>query len=253
MKKPKYPRILMLDCESLPNVGTFWSVGRKINIGYENIQQERRLVCISVKWLGGGRIYSFHAKLPADEKDMLAKVWRFMEQSDAVVAHNGDRFDIPYIKTMGIVHGLPPLPPFKQIDTLKIAKRKFYFNSNRLDYLGHRLGVGKKIKTDYGLWLACLRGETKALRKMVAYNRQDVLLLERVFNKLRPHVPNIFNAILRATDKGAPACSSCSSGRIQYRGYYTGKTSIYKRFQCLSCGVWGREPKAHYTARTVGL
>ncbi|MGH7867674.1 MAG: hypothetical protein ACREP9_08610 [Candidatus Dormibacteraceae bacterium] len=79
------------------------------------------------------------------------------------MAHNGDYFDIPWVKGRLLFHGLPPMRPIPTIDTKALASRHFYLNSNRLDYLGQYLGVGKKIKTDYDLWLDCMNGDEKAL------------------------------------------------------------------------------------------
>lgn len=243
MKKNKEPRILIHDIESLPNVGTFWRPGTKVNIGYENILEERRICVIGWKWLGDNKVHVGAAKSPAAERRLLVRFAKQMAKADAVVAHNGDKFDIPYIRTRATFHKVPTLAPVKQIDTLKIARSKFMFNSNRLDYLGQFLKCGNKIKTEYSLWKRCLAKEKKAYDEMVKYNVQDVLLLEKVYKKLAPYFPA---HLTRALYGAADTCSnlSCESTKTQRRGWSYTKTAKYARFQCTECGTWSRSRTA---------
>jgi len=74
---------------------------------------------------------------------------------------------------------------YPQFDTLKVAKKKFLFNSNKLDYISEFLGFGNKIKTDMSLWdKIILHKDNEAMIKMVEYCDMDVELLEKVYNKL---------------------------------------------------------------------
>src|SRR5690606_22237071 len=70
-------------------------------------------------------------------------------------------------------------------DTLKVAKKKFMFNSNKLDYISEYLGFGNKLKTSMELWDdIILRQSSSAMDKMIEYCDMDVVLLEKVYNKL---------------------------------------------------------------------
>ena len=108
------------------------------------------------------------------------------------MAHNGDKYDLPFIRTRAIVHGIQMFPKYKSIDTLKIARYKYKFPTNKLDDLGSYLGLGNKIKTDYTLWdRIILNKEEEALEEMIAYCNQDVILLEKVYDKLSQNeLPN---------------------------------------------------------------
>ena len=65
--------------------------------------------------------------------------------------------------------------------TLKLSRSKFKFNSNKLDYIAKYLGMGEKIKTEFGLWKDIVLNKDKdAMAKMVKYCQQDVRLLEKV-------------------------------------------------------------------------
>jgi transposase-like protein len=74
---------------------------------------------------------------------------------------------------------------------------------------------------------------------MVKYNKQDVVLLAKVFNKLRPYVANHFNRELY----GGTGCPRCGSNKIQSRGVQRAITRTYQRFQCQSCSGWFRALK----------
>ena len=81
------------------------------------------------------------------------------------------------------------MPDFVSIDTLKQSRSGFNFNSNRLDYIGKFLGVGRKKDTGgFGLWKSVtLDNDRDALAKMVDYCEQDVRLLQRVHAQLIPY------------------------------------------------------------------
>lgn len=236
------PKILLLDIETLPNKGTFWDC--KINGGYlssDNIIEERSMICASTKWVGvpGMRTYQISAQDPRNDLAVVQSVQEEINEADAVVAHNGDNFDLPWVRTRGIYHKLVPQAPAIQIDTRKIAKRVFNFNSNRLVYLAEFLKLGKKIKTEFELWKDVDAGDEKALTKMVRYNRRDVVLLERVYKVLLPYVSPQINA--RLFDPRAE-CPNCGTDHVQRRGYAYTTQRKYARYQCMApgCGAWYR-------------
>lgn len=240
------PKILLIDIETIPNTVTSWSLKVDGYLDHDNILVERSIICIAWKWLGSEKIHSASVlSHPSKRKGVpdagvLTKIHGALSQADAIIAHNGDRFDVPWILTRLLLTDLPPLPPIPTIDTKLIAKRRFLFNSNRLDYLGKFLGVGQKIKTDFGLWLRAMKGSKKAIEEMVRYNREDVALLERVYLKLRPHVPaQKVNRNLWASE---PVCPSCGSPDLAPRGIGRNRVSEYRRMNCRSCGAWSSQP-----------
>jgi hypothetical protein len=123
-----------------------------------------------------------------------------------------------------------------------VAKSQFKLNSNKLDYIGKLLNVGRKIKTSPGLWLRILKGDRKAINEMVVYNKQDVLLLERVYKKFIPYIPNHLNRELF----GGTGCPHCGSTHIQSRGVHYAISRVYRRWQCQNedCLKWFRTTKA---------
>ncbi len=182
---------LFWDIESAPNIGLFWRSGFKLNVGPENIIKERAIICIGYKWEHEKEAHILYWDKYQNDKAMLAAFIKVLSQATESVGHNSDRFDMPWVRTRALYHGLPPIPEVRQIDTLKWARAKFYFNSNKLDYVAKFLGLGGKIKTEFGLWKDVLLNRCpKALSKMGEYCMYDVILLEQVWKKLNELVPH---------------------------------------------------------------
>lgn len=238
------PKILIYDIEtSLQPVAVF-QLANNDWIDPRNILQERHLVSVCWKWLGHPKIHSVSllddpkrfSKDPHDDKHVAEVFHKVLNEADCLVAHNGDHFDLRYLKTRMLFHGLSAVPPITSIDTYKVAKSQFMMNSNKLDYIGGLLGLGHKKSTPHGLWLDVLRGDPKAIKIMVEYNKRDVTLLEDVFKKLQPYIPNHMSRELF----GGTGCPRCGSSHIQSRGTHKAITKVYQRFQCCKCHGWFR-------------
>jgi uncharacterized protein YprB with RNaseH-like and TPR domain len=211
------------------------------DIHYDNILQEWFIICVAWKWLGQKTIHGAAIEKPCEDKEVIQKVHDVISSADAIIGHNGDKFDLKKFNARAIIHGIPPLPPIIQIDTLKMARSKFKFNTNRLDYIGEILGVGRKVETKKGLWLRVLKGEKKAIKEMLRYNKGDVQLLEDVYNKLKPYCPSKLNMNLFKDSESD--CPSCGSDNTQKRGWNASKTNRKQRRQCMECGHWYSNPE----------
>lgn len=240
------PKILVWDIETSHTLAAIFSLF-KDNTRHSDIIQEWYIICAAWKWLGDKDTQSVSvlddpkrfAKNPNDDYHVVKVLHDILSQADAIVHHYGDNFDIKKLNTRLIHYGFDPLPPIVQIDTYKICKSKFKFMSNRLDYVGHYLGVGGKMDTTPGLWLECLRGVKRAVRDMVAYNKQDVELLEKVYVKLAPFAPTKLNMNHFYGDDEDPVCRLCASSHLQKRGFRYSTVSKFQRYQCQECGAWG--------------
>lgn len=185
--KPK--RKLFFDLETSPNIVFSWRIGNKINLAHDNIIEERAIICVSYKWENENKVYTLSWN-KGDDKQLVQKFAKIIDSADEIIGQNSDRFDIKWLRTRCIYHGVPVSVKFNSIDTLKMARAGFNFNSNKLDYMGSFLGVGNKIKTEYDLWKRIiLEDDKKAMSDMITYCEEDVRLLERVYNKLKGYCP----------------------------------------------------------------
>lgn len=235
-------RVLLIDIETSPNIGYTWGTFETDVI---EVMQPWHLLSFAYKWLGGT---TKCVALPdkkgykpgCDDKAILQDLWDLLNEADVVVAQNGDEFDIKKINTRFIHAGMEPPSPYKTVDTLKIARSRFAFNSNRLNDLGQFLGCGEKMKHQgFGLWKGCMAGDRKAWATMKAYNIKDVDLLEKLYLKMRPWAGTHPNVAICADRK----CPRCGSLRVQARGRTIVQNSIFHRYQCRACGSWSRGQK----------
>lgn len=228
---------LFFDIETSPNIGLFWEAGFKKNIDYSNIIKERAIICICYKWEGDKEVFSLNWDSKQCDKKMLEKFIEVADTATELVGHNGDKFDLAWIRTRCLFHKIPMFPKYTTIDTLKVARSKFRFNSNRLNYIADFLGLGQKIKTEFNLWKDILLNKDKiAMEKMIKYCKKDVSLLEDVFKALQTHIePKTHYGVIFGEDRGScPECGSDELIRVKKTVTATGLTRI--QYRCKTCG-----------------
>lgn len=185
--RPK--RRLFFDLEVSPNIVFSWSVGRDISLTHDSILRERAIICVCYKWEGDSMVHSIEWK-KGDDKELVKRFAKIIDSADEIVTQNGDAFDVKWLRTRCIHHNVPLSPKFNSLDTLKMARAGFKFNSNKLDYMGKFLGAGGKIKTDFDLWKdITLDNCPNAMKEMVDYCKMDVVRLEQVYQRLQGYVP----------------------------------------------------------------
>ena len=241
------PKILIVDLETSPKLAYVWSFW-KTNVGLNQTLSNTYIMSYAAKWLGESKVY-YNETRTENDSELCAQLHTFFDEADVVIAHNGDKFDIPIVRARCIVHGIRPWSPIKQIDTLKVAKREFRFDRNNLAYLAEYLGVEEKEEhknfPGFELWSECLKGNEEAWEEMRKYNIQDVETLEQVYLKLRSwdtRHPSL--AVMQEQDK--VVCPKCGGGHIQFRGYAYTNVSKFRKYQCQSCGGWGRTRFTEY-------
>lgn len=180
---------LFFDLEVSANIVFSWRIGDKVSLPHDSIIKERAIICVCWKWEGEDTVHSIEWNNGCD-RELVKKFAKIIDSADEVIGQNSDRFDIKWLRARCLYHNVPVKVKFNSIDTLKMAKAGFYFNSNKLDYMGQFMGLGKKIKTEPDLWKDITLNNCKvAMKKMVAYCKQDVNLLEKVYMRLQDFSP----------------------------------------------------------------
>lgn len=233
-------KILLLDIETAPNTAYVWGLFKE-NIPLARLLESSYVMCWAAKWYGEKETF-FSSVYHTTMKKMLAGIHSLLEQADAVVHFNGSSFDIPTLNKEFVLHGFRPPAPYKEIDLLQVARKQFRFTSNKLDFIANALKVGQKHETTFELWVKCMNKDKQAWKTMEAYNRQDVLLLERVYDKFLPWIKNHANYALY-TEKGL-VCPNCGSPQVQKRGFAYTALSKFQRYQCSGCGNWFRSNRS---------
>lgn len=238
---------LYFDIETSPNIGYFWKTGYRERIGPEAIVEERKVICICWKFEGQDKVHSVTWDKKQNDYKAIKKFIEVANKADVLVGHNGDRFDIPWVRTRALYHRLEWPPKPISTDTLKRARGNFRFNSNKLDYIAQYLKVGKKIDTGgFGLWKDVIDGQEEALQRMVDYCKQDVVILEKVHQIIENYVPVTLHAgVLRGGEKWT--CPRCASDDVHQFNKRTTKTGIVRfQMRCKSCkGTYTINGKSH--------
>lgn len=170
----------------------------------------------------------------------MKTLWKLLDEADIVITHNGKRFDIPKINSRFLIHSLPPPSPYKQIDTKEVSSKQFGFSSNKLDALAIYFGYNRKLDTDFSLWEKCLKGDKESLDYMLVYNKQDVVVLENVYLKLRPYIKGHPNFGIYY-DIEANQCGHCGSTSLIATGSYYTNVSKFSTYRCSECGSISRK------------
>jgi hypothetical protein len=231
-------RRLFWDIETSPNIMFSWRCGSKLFLGHDNIIRERAIICICYKWEDQKQVHSLTWD-DGDDRAMVEQFAKVIAEADEMVAHNGDKFDIRWFNGRNLIHGMPPVSPAKTVDTLKMAQRHFYLNSNRLDYLGKILLGEGKIHTDFGLWRdIVLDNDPVAMSKMVRYCKKDVELLERVWGRLRDYEPPKTHAAVLASGNCEDRwmCPHCGASNVKKsKTRATARGFVQHQMLCRDC------------------
>lgn len=246
-------KILILDCETSPNTAHVWGLWQQ-NVSINQLMESSYTMCWAAKWLHEKRVM-FDSMKQSKPKEMIRRVHALLSEADMVVHYHGTSFDIPTLNKEFLLHGMMPPPPVKELDLLRVVRKRFRFPSNKLDYVAQRLGLGKKFEHEgHTLWIKCMNGDAEAWRTMERYNRHDVILEEKLYKRLLPWISQHANRNLFNSTNDQLQCPNCGETKYQRRGVQRSATRTYARYQCQACGSWFRDvlaeshPKAHMRA-----
>lgn len=244
MAKHKGPKVLVFDIETAPMVASVWALFDQ-NIGLNMVEKDWHVLSFCAKWLGDPAskvIYKDQrgVKNIEDDSKLLKEIWKLLDEADVTITQNGDKFDIKKLNARFALAGMKPPSPFKSIDTCKIARRKFGFTSNKLEYLTDKLCTKyKKLKhkkfPGFELWKQALANNPEAWDEMEKYNTWDVLSLEELYGVLAPWDTTVNFSLY--TDEENPRCN-CGSTDFKKRGFNYAFASKTQRYQCSDCGAW---------------
>jgi DNA-directed RNA polymerase subunit RPC12/RpoP len=243
-----------VDIETTPNLAHVWQLWGQQHIGLNQLMESSELLCAAYKWHGDPRTNFIvgpsyediaYQVLPYDiANGRLSDLFNAVELADAVITYNGKKFDIPRLNSAFIENGFDVPAPYQQIDLYQTVKRVFGWPSMKLNYVAGKLLGENKVKHEgHDLWVKCMAGDPEAWARMREYNMQDVVITEKLYDKLLPWIPNHPNVLLYTDDPSGIACTYCGSLSYQRRGPRQLATGIYQQYRCNDCGAWFRLTK----------
>jgi hypothetical protein len=238
--KRKGPKLLVLDIETSPIITYNWAMFDQVT-GLGQIKEDWYVLSFAAKWIGEKKVIYADQRNKRDisnDKDLLKQIWNLLNSCDILISQNGTSFDVKKLNARFIMNGFPPPSNFKNIDTYTIAKKKFKFTSNKLEYMADKINKKyKKLKhTKYPgleLWKAVLKGDKQAWRDMEKYNKYDVLATEELYTNLIPWDSSINFSLYH--DSEDHICS-CGSTQVVKNGFHYTSAGKFQRYKCSKCG-----------------
>lgn len=235
-------KILIIDIENSPNLGYVWGLFKQ-NISLTQLNMPGQVISFAARWYGEKKVH-FYSDFHDGHEEMIQAAWDLLNEADAVVGYNSQMFDMPHLNREFILAGLTPPSPYKNIDLYLVVRKQFKFVSNKLDFVAQQLGLGGKTNhTGFQLWLDCMAGDETAWRLMRKYNIQDILLTEKLYERVLPWVPNHPAVGLYDDSGSAQSCPNCGGKDLEKRGFAYTSVSTFQRFVCKGCGKWSRATK----------
>lgn len=234
-------KILHMDIERSPVIATIWGLWG-VNVGIDQLLGDSEVLCCAMSWEDSDEV-EFVSQWKNGRKNMLKKIHKRMEEADAIVTYNGDKFDLKVLNMEFAYFGLGAPAPYKSVDLLKTVKKKFKLTSNKLDYALRYFRLGAKMKTPgHQLWLDVMNKKPEAQDLMEEYNRRDVTEMKKLFQFLLGWgivgMPNM------AAYHREEVCPECGGTHYQHRGSVLVNLLRYQRYRCNDCGHWFRGNKS---------
>lgn len=236
-------KILHLDIETAPSLAHVWGIWQQ-NVALNQLIVPGYLLSWAAKWDGEREVHFMRVRhedgivVPESRRAMLRGIHDLLCQADAVVTYNGASFDLPTLNSEFAQEGMTPPPTVPNIDLMLAVKKRFRFPSYKLAYVSKALGVGSKVKHEgHALWVACMNEDPRAWERMARYNKGDVRLQERLYQRILGWIPNHPNRALWAREGTRPMCPNCGGKRLRSDGLRRTTAQVYRRFVCLDCGA----------------
>ncbi|MEM4134562.1 MAG: ribonuclease H-like domain-containing protein [Candidatus Micrarchaeia archaeon] len=186
----------ILEKDYIKETGQPWYTYPGYKIGYLDIETSTLSAdngyiltwCIKEK---GGKVFSdciqkediFNYEF---DKKVVSSLVEKLSDYKIIVTYYGTNFDIPFIRTRALKWGLE-FPAYGSIYTWDLyytVKSKLSLSRNSLDRACSLLGIKGKTHLDLDVWALATLGDEKALKKVLTHNRFDVIILEKLHDRL---------------------------------------------------------------------
>lgn len=130
----------------------------------------------SAEWKAGKR---------SDDRAIAEEVFRILGGCHIAYAHNGDRFDIPWLRTVALKYGFQ-MPRIKLVDPCQIAWKRYRIGRNSLEAVADFLQLSQsKLHISPDVWRGALMDdEDAAWDLLVKRCVSDVDLLNEVASRV---------------------------------------------------------------------
>lgn len=255
-------RILILDVERLPGITRqFWwdrSDLKNRYVHYETVERLPRTTIVCAKWYDSPDVIRLAEWDKGGRRKFLRNVHNLLSQADTVVGHFITGADLPWLANdLHVEAGLPPLPPFKIIDTLKAIRKAFGAGApfKSLDAFCRIVGLdGKTDRYDpHAMERAVSERSVADRERLVDYCAGDVIATQGLLDWLLPHLPNPPALFVPGKDS-LTTCHRCGHDTEPIPRRYIANVLTYAMRRCTQCKAYSRisiEPERMSIVRSV--
>jgi uncharacterized protein YprB with RNaseH-like and TPR domain len=120
----------------------------------------------------------------SEDREMAAAIFDILKPCHIAYAHNGDRFDIKWLRTVALKYQLE-MPRLKLVDPCSIAWKKYLLGRNSLEAVADFLGLEQKglekMHISPDVWRrALMDNDDSAWNDLILRCQSDVDLLNEV-------------------------------------------------------------------------
>lgn len=261
-------RVLILDVERLDGITQqhYWDRRdlQKRYVHKETVIREPRTTIVCAKWYDQPDVIRLAEWDKGGRGAFLKRVHALVASADIIVGHNIDNADDPWLRgdlffpRIGHKHRpqLPPLPPYKTVDTLKVARQfKSGVQFKSLDALCSILGI--PAKTDSydreRMERAVTEKSVEDRDRLVDYCAGDVVATQGLLDWFRPHIRN-HPALYVDGQDSLTTCHRCGHETEPTNRRYQAAVLTYSMRKCPNCKGYSRisiEPERMSIVRSV--
>jgi ribonuclease D len=178
------PKILYFDTENSPSFGAYY--GKRWDTSILWATDEWRFLMFSYAWNDSpAKVVQSWSEL-----SLVKSMWKLIDEADIVIAHNAS-FDMGHFYSKCLEYHLPTPRPPKVVCTLKMYRKLGKFESNKLDDLCEKLGLGNKVSLPKNFWRSYLDRDPKSVKKAKVYAKHDVVLLRKLYKEIASFFPRV--------------------------------------------------------------
>lgn len=119
-----------------------------------------------------------------DDGELAEKVAKKLDECHLLIAHNGSRFDIPWMRTLALKHNFAWREK-KLVDPCAVAWKRYKLSNNSLQTVANFLGLGQKMPLAESVWRdAILNDDSTAWELLKTRCESDVTILNAIAAKV---------------------------------------------------------------------
>lgn len=194
-------KVIVYDIEtSRIKVDTWWTGKQYIN--HKQLRNDSKIISIAWKYIGEDEVYSLTWDKNHCDKKMLIKFLKHYNKASMVIGQNNNSFDNKWINTRAAKHNLHVDRYVKSFDIYRMAKRYFRLPSYSMAYMAKYFGLTlKQSHEGIHMWDMIEYGNSEEkkeyLKKMVDYNKGDIVTTEELYLTLQPYFGSVTNEAVK--------------------------------------------------------